>query len=221
MGQKVHPKGLRLGIVDDWESKWYAEKDFSRFLLEDFKIRKWLEEKFQKAGISKILIERATNKLKVTVFAARPGIIIGRKGETIEKIKEELEKMVEGEKVFLNVQEIPIPELDAQLVAERICFQLQRRVSARRIMRETIARVMELGAEGIKICIKGRIGGAEIARKEWMMEGKVPLHTLSSEIDYGVSTARTVYGCVGVKVWINKGEKKKEEETSASSAEES
>ncbi|MCD6406390.1 30S ribosomal protein S3 [Candidatus Aerophobetes bacterium] len=207
MGQKVHPEGLRLGLVKEWKSRWYAdEEEYAKFLHADLKIREHLMEKFKRANISDVLIERATNKLRITIYAARPGIIIGRKGETIEKVKEEIAQYAPDSKIFLNVQEVPKPELDAQLVADRIAFQLERRVSAKRAMREAISRAMEAGAEGIKVMCKGRIGGAEIARKEWMKEGKIPLHTLKADIDYGVSTAHTTYGCIGVKVWIYKGD---------------
>ena len=207
MGQKVHPEGLRLGVIKGWQSRWYADdKDYAKFLQVDLKIREHLLDRFKRANISDILIERATNKLRVTIYAARPGIIIGKKGETIEKTKEEIAKYAPNNKIFLNVQEVPQLELDAQLVADRIAFQLERRISTKRAMREAISRVMDMGAEGIKVMCKGRIGGAEIARKEWMKEGKIPLHTLRADIDYGASTAHTTYGCIGVKVWIYKGE---------------
>jgi len=206
VGHKVHPEGLRLKITQDWKSKWYEEKDYARRLYEDLKIRNFLMQRFKNANISKILIERAVNKVRINISAARPGILIGRGGETIEKIKEELEKLVDGGKVFLNVQEVTQPDLDAQLLAERIAFQLERRAPVKRVMREAASRVMDLGAKGVKIACKGRIGGAEIARKEWIMEGQLPLHTLRANIDYGVATAHTTYGCIGVKVWINKGE---------------
>lgn len=206
MGQKVDPESLRLGITKDWISRWYGGKDYAKLLHEDIKIRGLLTEKFKRANISKILIERAINKVRVSIFAGRPGIIIGKGGETIENTKEELEKLIENSKVFLNVQEVNQPELDARLVAQRIAFQLERRTSAKRAMREAISRIMELGARGVRVACKGRIGGAEIARKEWMKEGRIPLHTLRADIDYGVATAHTIYGCIGVKVWICKGE---------------
>jgi len=207
LGQKVNPIGFRLGIIEEWQSRWYGEKkDYFRFLYADFKIRNFLMEKFEKADVSNILIERATNKLKISIFAARPGIIIGKRGESIEKTKEELLQFAKESKIFLNVQEISHPELDAQLVAQRIAFQLKRRMRTKRVMREAVSRAMESGAEGARVMCKGRIGGAEIARKEWMKEGRVPLHTLRARIDYGVSTAHTTYGCIGVKVWIYKGE---------------
>jgi len=206
VGQKVHPEGLRLGITQDWKSRWYEEKDYARRLHEDLRIRNFLMQRFKNANISKILIEKAVNKVRINISAARPGILIGRGGETIEKIKEELEKLVDGGRVFLNVQEVTQPDLDAQLLAERIAFQLERRAPVKRVMREAASRAMGLGAKGVKIACKGRIGGAEIARKEWIMEGQLPLHTLRADIDYGVATAHTTYGCIGVKVWINKGE---------------
>ena len=206
MGQKVNPEGFRLGIVKNWKSRWYEEKDYALRLQEDLKIRNFIKEKFKRANISKIMIERAVNKVRVKIFAARPGIIIGRKGEAIEKTREELERLIIDGKIFLNVEEINKPDLDAQLVAERMAFQLERRIGAKRLMRQAIYRTMELGAEGIKITCKGRIAGAEIARTEWMKEGRIPLHTIRADIDYGVATAHTTYGCIGVKVWICKGE---------------
>jgi len=206
VGQKINPKGLRIGIIKDWESKWYEEKKYSQYLYEDLKIRQYLKKKFKKANISKILIERAVNKIWVTVFAARPGIIIGKKGESIEEAKGELEKLIDSSKIFLNIKEVSRPELDAQLVAERIAFQVEGRMGIKRIMRDSVSRIMSSGIEGVKISCAGRIGGAEIARKEWVMEGKVPLHTLRADIDYASATAHTLYGCVGVKVWIYKGE---------------
>lgn len=206
MGQKVNPEGFRLGIVKNWKSRWYEEKDYALRLQEDLKIRNFIKEKFKRANISKIMIERAVNKVRVNIFAARPGIIIGRKGEAIEKTREELERLITDGKIFLNVEEINQPDLDAQLVAERMAFQLERRIGAKRLMRQAISRTMELGAEGVKITCKGRIAGAEIARTEWMKEGRIPLHTIRADIDYGVATAHTTYGCIGVKVWICKGE---------------
>lgn len=225
MGQKVNPEGFRLGIVKNWKSRWYEEKDYALRLQEDLKIRNFIKEKFKRANISKIIIERAVNKVRVNIFAARPGIIIGRKGEAIEKTREELERLIIDGKIFLNVEEINQPDLDAQLVAERMAFQLERRMGAKRLMRQAISRTMELGAEGVKITCKGRIAGAEIARTEWMKEGRIPLHTLRADIDYGVATAHTTYGCIGVKVWICKGEVlpalRKEEFESETAAKES
>lgn len=225
MGQKVNPEGFRLGIVKNWKSRWYEEKGYALRLQEDLKIRNFIKEKFKRANISKIMIERAVNKVRVNIFAARPGIIIGRKGEAIEKTREELERLIIDGKVFLNVEEINQPDLDAQLVAERMAFQLERRIGAKRLMRQAISRTMELGAEGVRITCKGRIAGAEIARTEWMKEGRVPLHTLRADIDYGVATAHTTYGCIGVKVWIYNGEVlpalRKEKFESETAAEES
>ncbi len=206
MGQKVNPEGFRLGIVKNWKSRWYDEKEYALRVQEDLKIRNFIKEKFKRANISKIMIERAVNKVRVNIFAARPGIIIGRKGEAIERTREELERLITDGKIFLNVEEINQPDLDAQLVAERMAFQLERRIGAKRLMRQAISRTMELGAEGVKITCKGRIAGAEIARTEWMKEGRIPLHTIRADIDYGVATAHTTYGCIGVKVWICKGE---------------
>ena len=207
MGQKVNPEGLRLGIIKKWKSEWYEEKDYARCLHEDLRIRRFLEEKFEKANISRILIERAVSKIRINIFAARPGIIIGRKGETIEKTKQEIEKLTRGSsKILLNVQEVEQPELDSRLVAKRIASQLEKKMGVKKMMRQTISRIMELGAEGVKIACQGRINGAEIARKEWMKEGRVPLHTIRADIDYGTVTAHTTYGCIGVKVWICKGD---------------
>jgi len=207
LGQKVHPIGFRLGIFRDWISKWYEDKEnYAHHLHQDILIRKFLKEKFQRANISEVLIERAMSKIRITILAARPGIIIGRRGEIIEKTREQLSGMVGEGKIFLNVQEISQPDLDAQLVAERIAFQLVRRTGAKRAMREVISRARDSGAEGVKVMCKGRISGAEIARKEWMIEGRVPLHTLRANIDYGQTTAHTTYGCIGVKVWIYRGE---------------
>ncbi|MBE0478070.1 30S ribosomal protein S3 [Candidatus Aerophobetes bacterium] len=207
MGQKIHPEGLRIGIVKGWQSYWYTDnKEYAKFLHTDLKIREHLINKFKQASVSNILIERATNKLRITIFAVRPGIIIGKKGETIDKTKEELSRYAPDAKIFLNVQEVPQPELNAQIVADRIAFQLGRRISTKRAMREAISRALDRGALGVKVMCKGRIGGTEIARKEWTKEGKIPLHTLRANIDYGSSTAHTTYGCIGVKVWIYKGD---------------
>lgn len=206
MGQKVNPRGFRLGITEEWRSRWYEEKDYARRLHEDLKIRQFLEEKFRRAGVSKIWIERAVNKIRITVFAGRPGIAIGKKGDTIETAKKDLEKLIRDANIFLNVQEVTQPDLDAKLVAEKIAFQLQRRTGTKRVIREAISRIMAGGAQGVKIACKGRIAGAEIARKEWMKEGRVPLHTLRAKIDYGCATSHTAYGCIGIKVWIFKGE---------------
>ncbi|TDA68601.1 MAG: 30S ribosomal protein S3 [Clostridia bacterium] len=205
MGQKVNPKGLRLGIVRDWDARWYSEKDFSRILLEDVRIRRYLKEKLFSAGVSTIEIERAANRVRITVHTARPGIVIGRGGTEVENLRQQLENLT-GKQVHLNIVEIKRPELDAQLVAENIAAQLQRRVSFRRVMKQTVSRSMRMGAQGVKVCCAGRLGGAEMARTEWHAEGKVPLHTLRADIDYGFAEAKTTYGVVGVKVWIYKGD---------------
>lgn len=207
MGQKINPKGLRIGVIKDWQSRWYADKKlYSEFLHNELKIREHLMSKFKQANISDILIERASNKLRITIYSSRPGIIIGKKGEVIERTREEISQYTPESKIFLNVQEVPTPDLDAQIVADRIAFQLTRRYSTKRAMRDAMSRVTDAGAEGVKVMCKGRVDGTEIARKEWMQRGKVPLHTLRADIDYGVATAHTTYGCIGVKVWIYKGE---------------
>ncbi|NLO89568.1 MAG: 30S ribosomal protein S3 [Clostridia bacterium] len=205
MGQKVHPKGLRIGIIKDWDSKWYAEKDFSKLLLEDQKVREYIKKKLYVAGISTIGIERAANRMRITIHTAKPGIVIGRGGAEVENLRKEIEKMT-GRQVNINIVEVKQPELDAQLVAESVALQLEKRVSFRRAMKQAISRTIRAGAEGIKIACSGRLGGAEMARTEWYSEGKVPLHTLRADIDYGFAEARTTYGIIGVKVWIYKGE---------------
>ena len=216
MGQKVNPEGLRIGVIKGWQSRWFADgQTYSAFLQTDLMIREYLTQQFKRANISDVLIERASNKLRITIYAARPGIIIGKKGETIERVKGHLSRYVHDTKIFLNVQEVSQPELDGQMVADRIAFQLERRFSAKRAMREAIARAMERGAEGVKVMCKGRIGGAEIARKEWAKEGKIPLHTLRADIGYGASTAHTAYGCIGVKAWIYRGDIRSSSETSS------
>lgn len=205
MGQKIHPKGLRVGIIKDWDSKWYAEKNYSAYLLEDYQIREFLKEKKFDAGISHIVIERAGNVLRVFIHAAKPGMVIGRGGTGVEELRKALESMT-GKQVYLNVIEIKSPELSAQLVAENIAAQLERRVSHRRANRQAMMRTMRQGAKGIKIMVSGRLNGAEIARTEWVREGTIPLHTLRADIDYACATAHTTYGQIGVKVWIYKGE---------------
>jgi small subunit ribosomal protein S3 len=205
VGQKIHPKGLRVGIIKDWDSKWYAEKDYSDFLLEDFQIRKFLKEKLFDAGISHIVIERAGNVLRTFIHAAKPGMVIGRGGTGVEDLRKALEEMT-GKQVYVNVIEIKSPELSAQLVAENIAAQLERRISHRRANRQAMMRTMRAGAKGIRINVAGRLNGAEIARSEWVREGTIPLHTLRADIDYAVATAHTTYGQIGVKVWIYKGE---------------
>ena len=206
MGQKVNPIGLRLGINRTWDSRWYAARnDYSRMLHEDLKIRDFLREKLAQAGVSRIVIERPAKKARVTIHTARPGVVIGKKGADIEVIRKELQKMT-GNEVSLNITEIRKPEIDAQLVAENIAQQLERRVAFRRAMKRAVQAAMRLGAEGIRINCSGRLGGAEIARIEWYREGRVPLHTLRADIDYGEGTAFTTYGTCGVKVWVFKGE---------------
>ncbi|MDA8235092.1 MAG: 30S ribosomal protein S3 [Clostridia bacterium] len=206
MGQKVHPKGLRIGIIKDWDAKWYAgKKDYASLLHEDIKIRKFIKKKLFAAGIPKVEIERAANRVKVSIHTAKPGIVIGRGGTEVEALRKELEKMT-NKQINVNIVEVKVPDLDAQLVAENIAAQLVKRVSFRRAMKQTVSRSMRMGAQGIKIMCSGRLAGAEIARSEWYNEGKVPLHTLRADIDYGFAEADTTYGKIGVKVWIYKGE---------------
>jgi len=205
LGQKVHPTGFRLGIVKDWESKWFAKKGYSELLHEDIKIKRYIKEKLYHAGISKIIIERAANKAKIDIYAARPGIVIGRKGAEVEKLRDELAQLT-NRQLMLNVHEVPIPELDAQLVAENVAMQLERRVSFRRAMKRAVNTALKFGAKGIKISCAGRLGGAEMARREWYRQGRIPLHTLRADIDYGFAESLTKYGVIGVKVWIFKGE---------------
>ena len=205
MGQKVHPKGLRIGIIKDWDAKWYSQKDFKKLLHEDFKIRKFVKEKLYASGISRVEIERAANRVKINIFTAKHGIVIGRGGAEVENLKKQLETMT-GKKVNINISEVKKPELDAQLVAESVAASLEKRIAFRRAMKQSVSRSMRMGAEGIKIMCSGRLAGAEIARTEWYSEGKVPLHTLRADIDYGFAEANTTYGKIGVKVWIYKGE---------------
>lgn len=206
MGQKVNPKGLRIGIIKDWDSKWFADKrNYSNLLIEDVKIRKYIKGKLYQAGISKMQIERAANRVKVSIHTAKPGIVIGRGGSEVEALRKQLEKMT-GKQVNVNIVEIKSPEADAQLVAENIASQLEKRIAFRRAMKQTVQRSLRMGGKGIKIACSGRLGGAEIARTEWYSEGKVPLHTLRADIDYGFAEANTTYGKIGVKVWIYKGE---------------
>ncbi len=205
MGQKVNPIGLRLGVNRTWDSRWYADSGYSDLLLEDLRIRDYLEKRLAQAGVSKVVIERPAKKARVTIHTARPGVVIGKKGADIEKLRRELAAMTSSE-VHLNIVEIRKPELDSKLVAENIAQQLVRRVAFRRAMKRAVQSAMRLGAEGIRINCGGRLGGAEIARMEWYREGRVPLHTLRADIDYGTATARTAYGTCGVKVWVFKGE---------------
>ncbi len=205
MGQKINPIGLRLGIIRTWDSRWYAGREYADLLHEDIKIRAFLEEKLEAAGVAKILIERPAKKARVTIFSARPGVVIGKKGADIEKLRSDLSKMTKAE-VSLNITEIRKPELDSKLVAENIAGQLERRVAFRRAMKRAVQSAMRLGALGIRINCGGRLGGAEIARVEWYREGRVPLHTLRADVDFGTATAHTTMGTCGVKVWIFKGE---------------
>ncbi len=205
MGQKVHPYGFRLGYNKNWQSRWFSIKDYPLFVYEDKKIREFVKKKLYHAGISRIEIERAADKVRIIIFTARPGIVIGRKGVEIEKLRNELKKMYTKEFV-IEVNEVRRPEIDAQLVAENVALQLERRVAFRRAMKRTISLAQKFGAEGIKISCAGRLGGADIARTEWFREGRVPLHTLRADIDFGYAVAKTTYGVIGVKVWIFKGE---------------
>ena len=205
MGQKVHPIGFRLGVIRTWESKWFATADYAGLLHEDLKLRNYLKKRLYHAGISKIEIERAASKAKINIFAARPGIIIGKRGAEVEALKKELAKLTDKE-VFINIQEVRKPEIDAQLVAENVALQLERRVAFRRAMKKSVSQSLKFGALGIKITCSGRLGGAEMSRTEWYREGRVPLHTLRADIDYGFAEAKTTYGIIGVKVLIFKGE---------------
>ena len=205
MGQKVNPHGLRVGVIKDWDSKWYAEADFADNLVEDYEIRTFLKKKLYSAGVSKIEIERASDRVKVIIFTAKPGIVIGKGGAEIEKLKAEVQKMT-AKKLFIDIKEVKRPDRDAQLVAENIAAQLENRVSFRRAMKSTMQRTMKAGAKGIKASVSGRLGGAEIARSEHYSEGTIPLQTLRADIDYGFAEADTTYGKIGVKVWIYKGE---------------
>ena len=205
MGQKVNPIGLRLGIIKTWDSRWYAEKNYSRFLQEDIVLRDFMKKKLYHAGVSKIEIDRTANRAKITIRTSRPGIIIGQKGSEIEKLQKDLQKMAQRE-ISINIQEVRRVETDAQLVAENVALQLERRVAFRRAMKKGVTSCLKFGGQGIKISCAGRLGGAEIARSEWYREGRVPLHTLRADIDYGFAEARTTYGQIGVKVWIYKGE---------------
>lgn len=205
MGQKVNPIGFRLGVNKTWDSQWFAERNYSKLLHEDIKAREYIKKKFYHAGISKIEIERAADKSKVNIYTARPGIIIGRKGSEIEKIKSDLEKIMTGEAI-INIIEVRKPEIDSQLVAENIALQLERRVSFRRAMKRGVTSALKFGAQGIRVSCAGRLGGAEMARREWYREGRVPLHTLRADIDYGFAEAHTTYGVIGIKVLVFHGE---------------
>ncbi|HSV32292.1 MAG TPA: 30S ribosomal protein S3 [Atribacteraceae bacterium] len=206
MGQKVNPIGLRLGIIKDWQSLWYSESKYRDQLLEDIKVRSFVKDKMFRAGIAGISIERLANQLKLTIKTSRPGIIIGRKGTEVEKLREELQQLTGNQNIQITVEELKVAETNAQLVAENVAFQLERRVSYRRAMKQAMGRALRMGAQGIKVCCSGRLAGAEIARREWYREGRLPLHTLRADIDYGFAESNTTYGKIGVKVWIFKGE---------------
>ena len=219
MGQKVHPTGMRLGIVTDYTSKWFAEtKDYANYLNSDIEVRDFLKQKLKQASVSKITIERTAGNANITIYTERPGLVIGKKGEDIERLRQEVTRLMGLPTVHMNIEEIRKPELDAQLVAEGIAQQLERRIMFRRAMKRAVTNTLRLGAQGIKVTVSGRLNGAEIARTEWYREGRIPLHTLRADIDYGTAEALTTYGIIGVKVWIFKGEvigKKEEEEVSA------
>jgi small subunit ribosomal protein S3 len=212
LGQKVNPLGFRLGVIKSWDSRWFAGKDYAAFIEDDYRIREFLKKKLYHAGISKIEIERWAKRIRLRIYAARPGIVIGKKGAEIELLKKDLEKMVPQE-VVIDIQEVRKPEVDAQLVAENVALQIVRRVAFRRAMKRGVSSAMRFGAQGIKVCCAGRLGGAEMARTEWYKEGRIPLHTLRADIDYGFSEARTTYGIIGVKVWIFHGEILEKEKT--------
>lgn len=205
MGQKVNPISFRLGVIKTWDSKWFAKSGYAKLLHEDLKLREFLKKRLHHSGVSKIEIERAANKAKINIFTARPGLIIGKKGSEVETLKKDLAKLTDKE-VFLNIQEVRKPELDAQLVAESVALQLERRIAFRRAMKKSVTSALKFGAKGIRITCAGRLGGAEMSRTEWYREGRVPLHTLRADIDYGFAEAHTTYGIIGVKVLIFKGE---------------
>ncbi len=205
MGQKTHPRGFRVGVIEGWDSRWVAGKDYAEQLHEDLRVRRFLKKRLYHAGISKIEIERAAAKAKVNIHTARPGIVIGKKGAEIEKLKSELGKLM-GRETYINIIEVRRPDIDAQLVAENVGLQLERRVAFRRAMKEAVARAMRMGAQGVRIQASGRLGGAEIARREWYREGRVPLHTLRADIGYGFAEAKTTYGIIGIKAWVMHGD---------------
>ena len=207
MGQKSHPRGLRLGIIEGWDSKWFGNRhNYVELLHEDLRIREFIKKRLYHAGISKIEIERMANKAKINIYTARPGIVIGKKGAEIDKLKRDIQQVMKAREAFINIHEVRRPDLDPQLVAENIALQLERRVAFRRAMKEAVLRAMRMGAQGVKVHVAGRLGGAEIARREWYREGRVPLQTLRADVAYGFAEARTTYGVIGVKVWIFRGE---------------
>jgi small subunit ribosomal protein S3 len=205
LGQKVNPIGFRLGVIKTWDSKWFAKADYAKLLHEDLKLRNFLKKRLYASGVSKIEIERAANKAKINIFTARPGLIIGKKGSEVETLKKDLAKLTSTE-IFLNIQEVRKPELDAQLIAENVAMQLERRIAFRRAMKKSVQSSLKFGAKGIRITCSGRLGGAEMSRTEWYREGRVPLHTLRADIDYGFAEAKTTYGIIGVKVLVYKGD---------------
>ena len=205
MGQKTHPKGFRIGVTEQWDSKWFARREYPQLLHEDLRIRKFLKERLYHAGISKVEIERAANKAKINIYTARPGIVIGKKGAEIEKLKGEISRLTKRES-FINIHEVRRPDVDGQLVAENVALQLERRVAFRRAMKGAVGRAMRMGAQGVRIQCAGRLGGAEIARTEWYREGRVPLHTLRADISFGLAEGKTTYGVIGIKAWIFRGE---------------
>lgn len=211
MGQKVHPIGFRLKYIYDWESRWFAKNSYANDLIEDLKIRKFVKEKLKRRGISKIIIERFGQRMRITIYTARPGMVIGRGGQDVEKLRKEIQKMTKWQ-IQIDINEVKEPELDAQLVAENIAVQIEKRISFRRAMKQAVVTALRHGAKGVKVTCGGRLGGAEIARSEWYREGRVPLHTIRAEIDYATAEAATTYGRIGIKVWIFKGEILSEEE---------
>ncbi|MGO9266955.1 MAG: 30S ribosomal protein S3 [Candidatus Binataceae bacterium] len=206
MGQKTHPRGMRLGIIEGWDSKWFSSKDYTTLLHEDLMLRDFIKKRLYHAGISRIEIERMANKAKVNIHTARPGIVIGKKGAEIDRLKVDVQKLMKGREAFINIHEVRRPDLDPQLVAENIALQLERRVAFRRAMKEAVVRAMRMGALGVRVQVSGRLGGAEIARREWYREGRVPLQTLRADVAYGFAEAKTTYGVIGVKTWIFRGE---------------
>jgi small subunit ribosomal protein S3 len=211
LGQKVHPLGFRLGVTRTWDSRWYSERDYGDFLIEDHKLRQFLKKKLAQASVSKIEIERAAGKIRIVVHTARPGIVIGPKGSEIEKLRKSILKMTDKD-IIVDIKEIRKPEIDAQLIAENVAQQLTRRIAFRRAMKKSVSSALKSGAQGIRIATAGRLGGAEMARREWYREGRVPLHTLRADIDYGLAEASTTYGVIGVKVWVFKGEQIKSDQ---------
>jgi small subunit ribosomal protein S3 len=206
MGQKTHPRGFRLGVIETWDSKWFANHPYAGLLHEDLRLREFIKKRLYHAGISRIEIERMANKAKINIHTARPGIVIGKKGAEIEKLKLDIQKLMKGKEAYINIHEVRRPDLDPQLVAENVALQLERRVAFRRAMKEAVTRAMRMGAQGVKIHVSGRLAGAEIARREWYREGRVPLQTLRANVAYGFAEAKTTYGVIGIKVWIFRGE---------------